>query len=135
LSALACASTASGRRGAGRFWLPQGRLRYESLEFEVAEVRERAAFSFGWQKGSADGRASFSRGQAPSLSERARQLADQTRALVVTEGLSVVEATALLLETAWSVLLTPPAPPLEGRAGRSWPGSTSAVRPRSRAIP
>jgi hypothetical protein len=55
------------------------------------------------------------RGQAPGLSERAPQLADQTRALVVTEGLrSVVEATALLLETARSVLLTPPAPPLEG---------------------
>ena len=40
-------------------------------------------------------------------------LADQTRALVVTEGLSVVEATALLLETAWAVLLTPPAPPYD----------------------
>jgi hypothetical protein len=48
------------------------------------------------------------------LSERAQQLADQTRALVVTKGLRVIEATALLLETAWSVLLTPPAPPLEG---------------------
>jgi hypothetical protein len=48
------------------------------------------------------------------IRERAQQLADQIRALVVTEGLSVVEATALLLETAWSVLLTPPAPPLEG---------------------
>nr|MCU0686089.1 hypothetical protein [Polyangiaceae bacterium] len=69
---------------------------------------------FGWQKGSADGRAAFLRGQGPGLSERAQQLADQTCALVVTEGLSVIEATALLLETAWSLLLTPPAPPLEG---------------------
>jgi hypothetical protein len=98
----------------GQYDSPELFLRYESLEFDVAEVRERAAFSFGWQKGSADGRAAFLRGQAPGLSERAQQLADQTRALVVTEGLSVVEATALLLETAWSVLLTPPAPPLEG---------------------
>jgi hypothetical protein len=98
----------------GQYDSPELFLRYEALEFDVAEVRERAAFSFGWQKGSADGRAAFLRGQAPGLSERAQQLADQTRALVVTEGLSVIETTALLLETAWSVLLTPPAPPLEG---------------------
>jgi hypothetical protein len=98
----------------GQYDSPELFLRYEALEFDVAEVRERAAFSFGWQKGSADGRAAFLRGQAPGLSERAQQLADQTRALVVTEGLSVIEATALLLETAWSVLLTPPAPSLEG---------------------
>ena len=88
-------------------------LHYEGLEFDVAEVRERAAFSFGWQKGSADGRAASLRAQSPHLSERAKQLADHTRALVVTEGLSVVEATALLLETAWAVLLTPPAPPYD----------------------
>ncbi|HEU4536775.1 MAG TPA: hypothetical protein VFS00_21780 [Polyangiaceae bacterium] len=92
---------------------PELFLRYEALEFDIAEVRERAAFSFGWQKGSADGRAASLRAQAPHLSERAKRLADHTRALVVTEGLSVIEATALLLETAWSVLLTPPAPPYD----------------------
>nr|MCU0687826.1 hypothetical protein [Polyangiaceae bacterium] len=48
---------------------PELFLRYEALEFDVAEVRERAAFSFGWQKGSADGRAAFLRGQGPGLSE------------------------------------------------------------------
>jgi hypothetical protein len=88
-------------------------LGYESLEFEVADVRERAAFGLGWEHGSADGRAAFLRSQAPSLSERAKHLADQARALVVNGGLSPHEATALLLETAWSILLTPPAPSYE----------------------
>jgi hypothetical protein len=54
---------------------------YEELEFEVSWVREPA-----------------------------RQLADQARALVVNEGRSVNEATALLLETAWAIVLSRPAP-------------------------
>ncbi|MCU0686872.1 MAG: hypothetical protein MUF34_32270 [Polyangiaceae bacterium] len=88
-------------------------LGYESLEFEVAEVRERAAFGLGWEHGSADGRTEFLRSQALSLSERAKPLADQARALVVNGGLSPHEATALRLETAWSILLTKPAPSYE----------------------
>jgi hypothetical protein len=47
------------------------------------------------------------------LSEQVKQVADRARALVVTEGLSPVDAAALLLETAWSILLTPPAPAFE----------------------
>jgi hypothetical protein len=87
-------------------------LGYESLEFEVAEVRERAAFGLGWEHGSADGRAEFFRSQAPTLSEKAKGLADQARALVVNGGMSPQEATALLLETAWRALsLIPPLPP------------------------
>jgi hypothetical protein len=42
-------------------------------------------------------------------SERAKPLANQARALVVNGGLSPHEATALLLETACSILLTKPA--------------------------
>jgi hypothetical protein len=98
----------------GQYDSPDLFMRYEALEFEVADVRERAVFSFGWQKGSADGRAEFLRSQAPHLSEQAKHLADQARALVVTEGLSSAEATALLLETAWSVLLIKSAPALRG---------------------
>jgi hypothetical protein len=85
-------------------------LGYESLEFEVAEVRERAAFGLGWEHGSADGRAESFRSHAPGLSKRARRLADQARALVVNGGLTPNEAVALLLETAWSIALSKPAP-------------------------
>jgi hypothetical protein len=87
---------------------------YEDLESDLSWARERAAYSIGWQSGSADGRAESFRTQAPGLSQRAKRLADQARALVVIEGLSAVEATALLLETAWSILLTKPAPSFEG---------------------
>ncbi|MCU0684832.1 MAG: hypothetical protein MUF34_21740 [Polyangiaceae bacterium] len=87
---------------------------YEDLETDLSWARERAAYSIGWQSGSADGRAESFRSQAPGLSKRAKRLADQARALVVIEGLSPVEATALLLETAWSILLTRPAPSFEG---------------------
>ncbi|MCU0683467.1 MAG: hypothetical protein MUF34_14700 [Polyangiaceae bacterium] len=97
----------------GQYDSPDLFLRYESLEFDVAEVREHAAFSFGWQKGSADGRSEVLRSQAPGLSEQVKQVANRARALVVTEGLSPVDAAALLLETAWSILLTPPAPAFE----------------------
>jgi hypothetical protein len=88
-------------------------LGYESLEFEVAEVRERAAFGLGWEHGSADGRAESFRTQAPGLSERAKRLADQARALVVNGQLTPVEAAALLAETIWAVVLTQPAPAFE----------------------
>ena len=87
---------------------------YEDLEADLGFVRERAAFSFGYEHGSADGRAEFFRSQAPALTKKARRLADQARALVVNGGLTPVEATALLLETAWSILLLRPAPPFEG---------------------
>jgi hypothetical protein len=87
---------------------------YEDLEADLAFVRERAAFSMGWEHGSADGRAEFFRRQAPALSKKAKRLADQARALVVNGGMSPVEATALLLETAWSVLLARPAPDYGG---------------------
>jgi hypothetical protein len=83
---------------------------YEELEFEVSWVRERAAFSMGWQHGSADGRAEVFRRNTPGLREPAQQLADRARALVVNEGLNVNEATALLLETAWAIVLSRPAP-------------------------
>ncbi len=83
---------------------------YEDLEADLGFVRERAAFSMGWQHGSAEGRAEFFRRQAPALSKKAKRLADQARALVVNGGLSPVEATALLLETAWALLLAGPAP-------------------------
>jgi hypothetical protein len=89
-------------------------LGYESLEFEVAEVRERAAFGLGWEHGSADGRAEVFRSHAPGLSEQAKHLADRARALVVNGGLSPVEAAAILIESAWSVLFTKPAPSYEG---------------------
>lgn len=85
---------------------------YEELEFEISWVRERAAFSMGWPHGSADGRAEVFRQNAPGLREPAKQLADRARALVVNEGLSANEATALLLETAWSIVLSRPAPTL-----------------------
>jgi hypothetical protein len=39
-----------------------------------------------------------------------RRLADRAQALVVSEGLSVNEATALLLETPWAIVLSRPAP-------------------------
>ncbi len=87
---------------------------YEDLEADLAFVRERAAFSMGWQHGSADGRAAFFRSQAPALHKKAKRLADQARALVVNGGMTPVDATALLLETAWSILLTAPAPSYEG---------------------
>lgn len=77
-------------------------------------VRERAAFSIGWEHGSADGRAEFFRSQAPGLSKKAKRLADQARALVVNGGVSPVEVTAILLETAWSILHAKPAPSFEG---------------------
>jgi hypothetical protein len=89
-------------------------LGYESLEFEVAEVRERAAFGLGWEHGAADGRAEAFRSHAPGLSKRARRLADQARALVVNGGLTPNEAVALLLETAWSIALSKQAPALGG---------------------
>ncbi|HEU4412359.1 MAG TPA: hypothetical protein VFS43_44365 [Polyangiaceae bacterium] len=63
-------------------------------------MRERAAYSMGWQHGSADGRAEFFRRQAPALSKKAKRLADQARSLVVNGGLTPHEATAILLETA-----------------------------------
>ncbi|MCU0687975.1 MAG: hypothetical protein MUF34_37980 [Polyangiaceae bacterium] len=85
---------------------------YEQLEFEVSWVRERAAFSMGYEHGAADGRVEVFRTSAPGLREPARQLADQARALVVNKGLSVNEATALLLETAWALVLARPAPTL-----------------------
>jgi hypothetical protein len=87
---------------------------YEDLECDLGFVRERAAFSMGWEHGSADGRAEFFRSQAPALSKKAKRLADQARALVVNGGVSPNEAAALLLETAWAILLTPPAPPFAG---------------------
>jgi hypothetical protein len=87
---------------------------YEDLEADLGWVRERAAFSIGWQHGSADGRAEFFRSQAPALSKKAKRLADQARALVANGGMTPVEATALLLETAWSILLVKPAPSYEG---------------------
>ncbi|HEU4410063.1 MAG TPA: hypothetical protein VFS43_32715 [Polyangiaceae bacterium] len=86
---------------------------YEGLECDLGFLRERAAFSFGYEHGSADGRAEFFRSQVPALSQKAKRLADQARALVVNGGLTPVEATALLLETAWSVLLAGPAPSFE----------------------
>lgn len=73
-------------------------------------MRERAAFSMGYEHGSADGRAEVFRSHTRTLREPARQLADRARALVVNEGLSVNEATALLLETAWALVLARPAP-------------------------
>ncbi|HEU4407436.1 MAG TPA: hypothetical protein VFS43_19375 [Polyangiaceae bacterium] len=87
---------------------------YEDLECDLGFLRERAAYSMGWQHGSADGRAEFFRSQAPALSKKAKRLADQARSLVVNGALTPHEATALLLETAWSILLTPPAPSFEG---------------------
>ena len=87
---------------------------YEDLECDLGFVRERAAFSMGWEHGSADGRAEFFRRQAPGLSKKAKRLADQARALVVNGGLSPHEATSLLLETAWAILHAKPAPSYEG---------------------
>jgi hypothetical protein len=87
---------------------------YEDLEAELGFVRERASFSLGWEHGSADGRAEVFRTHAPGLSQRAKRLADQARALVVNGSLTPVEAAALLAETLWAVLLTKPAPSFEG---------------------
>jgi hypothetical protein len=86
---------------------------YEDLECDLGFVRERAAFSMGWEHGSADGRAEFFRSQAPALSKKAKRLADQARALVVNGGLTPVEAAALLVETTWAVLLAKPTPPYD----------------------
>jgi hypothetical protein len=83
---------------------------YESLEFDIAEVRERAAFGLGYEHGAADGRAEAFRALAPGLGERAQRLADQTRALVINEGLSPLETNALVLETAWVLLFAKPVP-------------------------
>jgi alkylhydroperoxidase family enzyme len=87
---------------------------YEDLEAELGFVRERASFTLGWEHGSADGRADAFRTHAPGLGKRARRLADQARSLVVNGHLNPTEAAALLLETAWSILLTKPAPSFEG---------------------
>ncbi|HEU4404124.1 MAG TPA: hypothetical protein VFS43_02350 [Polyangiaceae bacterium] len=87
---------------------------YEDLECDLGFVRERAAFSIGWEHGSADGRAEFFRSQAPALSKKAKRLADQARSLVVNGGVTPHEATAILLETAWAILHTKPAPSYEG---------------------
>ncbi|HEU4408349.1 MAG TPA: hypothetical protein VFS43_24005 [Polyangiaceae bacterium] len=85
---------------------------YEDLECDLGFLRERAAYSMGWEHGSADGRAEFFRSQAPALSKKAKRLADQARALVVNGALTPHEATAILLETAWRALsLIPPLPP------------------------
>ncbi|HEU4412133.1 MAG TPA: hypothetical protein VFS43_43225 [Polyangiaceae bacterium] len=86
---------------------------YEDVECDLGFVRERAAFSMGWEHGSADGRAEFFRSQAPALSKKAKRLADQARALVVNGGLTPVEAAALLVETTWAVLLAKPTPPYD----------------------
>jgi hypothetical protein len=75
-------------------------------------VRRKA--NFGKDHGPADGRAEFFRRQAPALSKKAKRLADQARALVVNGAMSPHEATAILLETAWAIWHTPPAPPDEG---------------------
>jgi hypothetical protein len=40
---------------------------YEDLEADLGFVRERAAFSFGYEHGAADGRAAFFRSQVPAL--------------------------------------------------------------------
>ncbi|HEU4536000.1 MAG TPA: hypothetical protein VFS00_17870 [Polyangiaceae bacterium] len=87
---------------------------YELLEFEVADVRERAAFGLGYEHGSADGRAEAFRRRAPGLRRPARRLADQARALIVNAGLSPADATAVLVETLWAVVLQRPAPAFEG---------------------
>ncbi|HEU4408586.1 MAG TPA: hypothetical protein VFS43_25215 [Polyangiaceae bacterium] len=83
---------------------------YELLEIEVSWVRERAAFSMGYEHGAAEGRAEVFRSHTRGLRKAARRLADRARALVVNEGLSTNEATALLLETAWALVLAKPAP-------------------------
>jgi hypothetical protein len=83
---------------------------YESLELEVSWVRERAAFSMGYEHGAAEGRVEVFRSHTVGLREAAKRVADQARALVVNEGLSANEATALLLETAWAMVLAKPAP-------------------------
>ena len=90
------------------------RVWYEELECDLGFVRERAAFSMGWQHGSADGRAEFFRSQAPALSKKAKRLADQARALVVNGAMTPHEATAIPLETARAILHTRPAPSYEG---------------------
>ncbi len=87
---------------------------YEELEAEVGFVRERSAFGLGWQHGSADGRAEAFRSHAPGLAKPAKRIADQARALVVNGGLTTLEATALLLETAWALALSRPEPSFEG---------------------
>ena len=87
---------------------------YEDVECDLGFVRERAAYSMGWEHGSADGRAEFFRSQAPALSKKAKRLADQARALVVNGAMSPHEATAIRLETAWAILHTQPAPSYEG---------------------
>jgi hypothetical protein len=87
---------------------------YEDLEADLGFVRERAAFSFGYEHGSADGRAAFFRSQSPGLPKKAKRLADQARALVVNGALSPHDATALLLETAWAILRSHPPPNYEG---------------------
>ncbi len=48
------------------------------------------------------------------MSKKAKRLADQARALVANGGMSPIEAAALLIESAWSVLLARPAPSYEG---------------------
>ncbi len=68
------------RRSIGLF------LGYESLEFDVAEVRERATFVLGWEHGSADGRAEALRTRAPGLSEQAKRLADRPAPWLSTRG-------------------------------------------------
>jgi hypothetical protein len=78
---------------------------------ELRTARERglneAFFEVGYGHGLADGRTYALRRALPQASDGARRVADEARALVVSAGLSPRNAAAVLLETAWALLLEP----------------------------
>jgi hypothetical protein len=107
----------------GKYDSPNLFLGYESLEFEFGAAREHVACGLGWEHGSTDGCAETFRSHAPGLSQRAKRLAEQARALVVSGGLSWTEGVALLLETALAVAQARPMPSFKSRQHLSprWP--------------
>jgi hypothetical protein len=84
-------------------------LLWQLDELRVARERglNEAFFEVGYGHGLADGRACALRRALPQASAGARRVADEVRALIVSAGLSPRNAAAVLLETAWALLLEP----------------------------
>jgi hypothetical protein len=78
---------------------------------ELRTQRERglhvAFFEVGYNHGIADGQTYSLRRSLPQASAAAQRIADEVRTLVVSAGLSKPNAAAVLLETAWALLLEP----------------------------
>lgn len=78
---------------------------------ELRSQRERglnvAFFEVGYNHGIADGQAYSLRRALPQASDAAKRVADEVRTLVVSAGLTKPNAAAVLLETAWVLLIEP----------------------------